>query len=249
LTLASAAQNAKKPQSKSDIASAPVAVPPAVLPLVTVIEVEAFNRANWYLMKSGNKDYHAKSGSEAAVELENWAKTPLGHDTPAKLIEEHRLISKNLPYLKGLAQRSVNPLIYTEVPIRLASKDGALVAIISSVASRNVYNTLRLDAKERAAKEITDSILPEIRYLAASLSPDYRYYGVIGIYGTKDLSKEDDEAKGELVALVASAGSCRKLANAEMTEEDFVAVSDVYIVDRDDLAASVRKVKITLGKD
>ena len=128
--------------------------------------------------------------------------------------------------------------------MRFASKDNGLVLVEASVGSDNVYNTLRLETKERAAKEIVATILPAIKQFRGINVPDVKSFGVVAIYGTKDFSAPDSTPRPEVVALVASVENCRKLDQAEITEEDFVASSDIYLVDKD--SADARKVKISL---
>jgi hypothetical protein len=231
-----------------------------LFPVAKVIEVEAFSLDNWNLafssrnpdlpteMRTRLQKYIPKNGEEAMADLDKYIDEKPGADWGTNLVAEHTMISKNQSSFEALVKVSLKPLLYTESPIRLASHDGSLTLILSSMGSENIYNTLRLEAKERAGKEIQETVLPEIKQFQVINIPAIKYFGVIDIYGTKDFSEPDSTPKPELVALVASVQNCRKLANAEMTEEDFVAASDVYIVGKIAID-QVRKVKVSLGKE
>ncbi len=221
------------------------------LPVATVIEAEASSRTDWDLtIAYRHKDYPPKGAQQAVEDLDKFvlSKPEPGGNSP-RLLAEHLLMGKYHTDLDRLVSVSLGPLLYTVTPARLASKDGELTLLLTSIGSENVYNTLRLDARERAAKEIQATVLPELKQFRVVTAPAIRNFGVIVIYGTKDFSEEDSTPKPELVALVASAGNCRKLIAATMTEEDFAASADTYIVDKDQVLADVRKIRISLGND
>lgn len=245
VTLVSNGQSVHRPQSKTR------AVPSLNLwPVASVINVEASSKNDWSLAFAyGNKDYRPKTGEDAAADLDRYINDRPTADWGAKLVAEHTLISKNRSTLDSLVKVSLKPLLYTSSPVRLASQDGRLTLLLTSMGSENIYNTLRLDAKERAGEEIQKTVLPEIKQFQVVNSPAIKYFGVVVVYGTKDFSEEDSTPDPEIVALVAPVENCRKLADAEMTEEDFVSASDEYIVDRDDATNQVRKVKASLGKE
>jgi hypothetical protein len=245
MALVSSGQSAQRPRSKTR------AVPSLNLwPVASVIEIQAFSRNNWSLAFAyGKKEYQPKTGEDAATDLDKYINERPGTDWGAKLVAEHTLISKHRSTLESLVKLSLNPLLYTSVPVRLASHDGSLTLLLTSIGSKNIYNILRLKAKERAGEEIQKTVLPEIKQFQVVNSPTIKYFGVLAVYGTKDFSEPDSTPEPELVALIASAVNCRKLANAEITEEDFVATSDVYLVDRDEADDQVRKIKVSLGED
>jgi len=239
--LTCSAQTSQKNGSAKRLNSTP-------LPVVTIIQTEAFSRTLWELAFLGDdRKYRRKSGEEAAADFKNFADGKAAPDDPPRLSAEHTLITRNRDQLAQLASVSLLPLLYTETPIRIASKENGLTLLLASLGSKNTYNTLRLDARQRAAKEITSSILPEIKQFRVISSPSIKNYGVISIFGSKDFSDDSSSPKPELVALIASASACRKLLGAEITEEDFVALSDIYILDRDQIGNEIRKVKISLA--
>jgi len=247
LSVVSAAQTATKhlPQATSQAAS-------KLLPLVEVIEVESDARTEWDLAAASDTgDHRPKSREEGVADINKFiAMRVTADNTRRGLVAEQALFKKHRDSLSKLVSVSPRPFLYGETPVRFASKDGALTLLLTTLVSQNVYNTLRLDAKQRAAKEIEDTVLPAMSVFSlVSSTADIKSFGVIVVYGTRDFSETDSilSRKGEVVALVASADRCRKLGQAELTEEEFVDSADVYLVDRD-MIGGVRKVKVSLGE-
>jgi hypothetical protein len=166
-------------------------------------------------------------------------------ETRPDIVDEWDLIEKYQADVIRLV-RVTGPFLYTEpgVPVRFALKDNNLTLILASLGSTNVYNT-RLDAKQRATREIQETVLPAIRRFAVVASTDIKNFGVMVAYGSDD-SSEEPSTRAEIVALVASSERCRKLADAELTEEEFVDTADVYLMDRDSVS-EVRKIKVSIS--
>ena len=246
LSLSSGTQTVRERQPKSE-AHAPI----KLFPVAKVIEVEAASRTRWSLAFAydDKEGKYKHSGEDAVGDLEKYINEKPGPDWSPGLVAEHVLITKDRTDLEALVRASLKPLLYAQTPVRLASSDGGLTLLLTSLGSENVYNTLRLEAKERAAKEIQKTVLTAIKQFRVITSPGIKNFGVMVVYGTKDFSSPDSAPEAEAVALVAAAATCQKLADAEITEEEFVASSDVYIVDRDDITNQVRKVKISLDKE
>lgn len=220
---------------------------PKPMPIAELVEVAAVNKTDWSLAfayESVEEKDKPKGGETAASDLSAYAAEKPGPDWGPKLTAEHTLIVRNQAVLTRFLRQVTKPLIYTQVPVRFASKEGGLVVVETSVGSHNIYNTLRLETKERAAKEIVATVLPAIKQFRGINVPEVRGFGVVVIYGTRDFSAPDSTPEPEAVALVASVENCRKLDQSEITEEDFVAASDIYLVDKDSFDA--RKVKISL---
>ena len=95
-------------------------------------------------------------------------------------VAEHTLVVRNQTVLSRFLRQITEPLLYTtgQSPVRFASKDNGLVLVEASVGSDNIYNTLRLETKERAAKEIVATILPAIKQFRGISVPDVKSFGV-----------------------------------------------------------------------
>ena len=257
LPLASFAQTAKKQQPK------PLSPDPSkFLSLLEVIDVESFARTLWELAANRNvlaahPEDKPKTPQEAASDIDKFISAKVGtepwtpsasadprHEGRRGLLAEQALFKKHRDSLSTVVGSTLRPLLYSEIPARFALKDGALTLLLTTLDSENVYNTLRLDSRQRAAKEIDAIALPAIERLSTVRAPDVKYFGVIVAYGTRDFSQEDSSKtpEAELVVLVAQADRCRKVSDAELTEEEFVDTADVYLVD-----GGVRKIKVSLN--
>ncbi len=119
----------------------------------------------------------------------------------------------------------------TSYPITFGSNpDGTTVMLTGGIVSDNVYNSLRLTLKQRAAKSIENEILPAFKNLQGAMSdPKIKYYGFISVYGCKDLSEEDRSSDGEVVTIVASALNIKKYIDATITDDQFIKLSQVYV--------------------
>jgi hypothetical protein len=230
-------------------ASSPIA---KLFPIARVISTEALSRTDWKLAFAyGEPDEKnkPKSAERAVADFEEYLSEKPGADWGVGLTAEHSLMVQYQKDLKQLIRMNMTGLLYTGKPVRLAKGDRGLTLLVSSLGSGTTYNTLRFESRERAAQEIQKTILPAIKRFDVITTSAFKSYGVIAVYGTKDFSEKDSIPEAELVALVASPENCRKLANAEITEEEFVSGSDIYIVDSTDPTGDdVRKVKISLSK-
>lgn len=241
LSLACAGQAVNKPTPNHASQSAP-----KPMPIAELVEVSAYKNS-WdlaFAFNSVEEKDKPKSGDTAASDLSTYVAEKPGPDWGPKLTAEHVLIVRNQAVLIRFLKQVTKPLLYLDLAVRFASKDNDLVLVETSVGSNNIYNTLRLETKQRAAKEIEATVLPAIKQFRGINVPGVKSFGVVAVYGTKDFSAPDSTPKPEAVALVASVENCRKLDEAEITEEDFVASADIYLVDKDSFDA--RKVKISL---
>jgi hypothetical protein len=223
-----------------------------LMPLVEVIQLESFARTEWALAAySETGDHKSKSSEEAAADLDKFIAMRVTPDNTRRgLVAEQALCKKHHASLSRLVNASPLPFLYTETPVRFASKDGAITLLLTTLYSSSVYNSLRLNAKQRAAKAIEETVLPAISAFSfASVGNDIKNFGVVVAYGSRDFSESDSilNTKAEIVAVIASPDKCRKLSDAQLTEEEFVAGADVYLVDRD-LIGGVRKVKVSLDE-
>jgi hypothetical protein len=250
------AQTTQKQQTaKGSAKSAVKAAPPTVrLDLVAKVIGDLWpTKNNWSLTVQYHKEGYPPKGADVATAdidkiIDLRRKARAAKENRPDIIDEWDLIEKYREDIAGLLSVS-GPLLYTGLPVGFALKDNELTLILESLGSTNVYNTLRLDAKQRAAKEIQDTVLPAIKRFAVVKSTDIKNFGVVVVYGSKDFSDESDvlNTKAEIVALVASSERCKKLAAAELTEEEFVDTADVYIIDRDTIK-DVRKIKASIGE-
>src|ERR1019366_4927248 len=218
---------------------------PKLMSLADVIDAESFSRTQWELAGSEPEKYHAKTQVEAVADLNAFIGKTVTRDERRGYMAEHALFVKYRQSLTELVSLSPRPLFYLETHIRFALKDNSVTLLLTTLGSNSVYNTLRLDAKQRAAKEIEKTLLTAMKSFEFVKAAGIENFGVLGVYGSKDFSESDESPKAEVVALVARIDRCMKLAHAQLSEEEFVDTADVYLVDRD-MIGGLRKVKISL---
>jgi hypothetical protein len=245
-------QSVQRQQASKGPAKAPAAAVPPMLDLESVAKVVGGfmiccdTKQLWSLtVQYHDKLYPPKDGEHAAADI-----SEIVHENRARRAlklppDDGDLIEKYQADISRLLFHFSAPLLYNREPVRFALRDNNLTLILASLGSTNIYNTLRLDAKERATREIQATVLPAIKRFAIVSSTDIKNFGLVVAYGSKDFSDELS-TEGEIVALVASSDSCRKLADAELTEEQFVDMADVYLIDRDTIF-DVRKIKVSIG--
>lgn len=236
---------AVKPATKQQPVRQPTQAPSQLLSLTEVIEVESFSRTVWEL-KLRYKKEPPKRGEDAVQAIDDFIKNKPEKDERRGLILEHRLFMKHRDSLARLVRYNLKPFVYFNVPVRFALKDGSLTLLLVGVGSTEVYDTLRLTAKARAAKEIQATIFPILKQFDLVSPGDMKYYGVLAVYGSKDSSDDSElSIKPEVVVLVAPVDKTKKFIASAMTEEEFLDAADIYLMDRDTLSG-LRKVKVTL---
>lgn len=127
-------------------------------------------------------------------------------------------------------------------------KDSALSLLFSGVVSDNVYNTLRLTAKERAAKVIATYILPALRIVAEDFNTkEIKYFGFSCVYGSKDFGNDEPNGtKAEFISFLAPSDLVRKYNSSDITESELVNAADIYISDRDMQLREIKKIRIAI---
>ena len=208
-------------------------------------------KTNWNLTVNYHDERYPPKGADRATAdidavIDIRRKERAAKETRPGTIDEWDLIEKYRADITKLFSVS-GPLLYTGLPVGFALKDNGITLILESLGSANVYNTLRLDSKQRATKEIQETVLPAIKRFAVVDSTDIKNFGVVVAYGSKDFSDESEvgNLEAEIVALVASSETTKKLAAAELTEEEFVDAADVYLMDRDTIK-ELRKIKVSI---
>jgi len=120
------------------------------------------------------------------------------------------------------------------LPFSVVSYKGARCLVLTSSTS-DTYNTLRLTAKQRAAKALSAQVLPLLRSLAKTFSSaNVPQYAVFAVYGTRDFSlPENDGLESEVVGLVTPKRIADAYIQADMTDRQVVAGSAVLLSERE----------------
>ncbi|MEP6466162.1 MAG: hypothetical protein ABJB05_07635 [Parafilimonas sp.] len=224
-----------------------------------VFEVANFDRTRWELYAK----YH--STEDAPVKAENviadidkyLSKVPTTDGRNGE-IKEYNLIKKYRDNLdstfRGLQLLSRDQLgefmydIGVSLPVEFGLYgDTALSVIISGIFIDKIYNTLKLTSKQRATKVVTTYILPSFKALSENFTnKEIKYFGMTCVYGSKDFTDESTLAtKSEFVAFIAPVSLIRKYVSGDLTEDELVEASDVYISDRD-MVTDIKKIKIVI---
>jgi hypothetical protein len=137
------------------------------------------------------------------------------------------------------------PLKFTrQNPVHFAEKNGGLALIVGAIRVDSVYNTLRLPDRARAGKVATEYLIPTLRRVPSELyNGRVSYIGVYAVYGKRDFSDEASSPKGEFLAVVAPVSAIKQLSASEITNEDFVSRSDVYLGDSNDFSKITMKLE------
>jgi hypothetical protein len=222
---------------------------------------DAFIRARlvdgtyWSLYaKHNEKKYSPTKAEDVMTDVDNYLEVTPSVNKSQGRIKEFELIKKyrNNIYttfqgLKLLGTDQLGEFFYEDsyLPTHFAMYgDTALSFIITGVFIDNVYNTLKLTARQRATKVLTTYILTSLTAFANSFhGTEIKYLGMACVYGSKDFS--DDDTKEEFVGFIAPVKLINKYIAGDLTEDDLVNGADVFIGDRD-MSVGVKKIKITL---
>jgi hypothetical protein len=190
-------------------------------------------------MVSFLKQPHAlKSTSGASTDFKSWLDRNKGGGEMS-MGECYPNISRYAPALINLldALRSEKVgFLYSEndMPFRVCAKEKSEGLILSSVGTDEIYNTLKLDQRQRAAKEFHSTAMPIlVKMRTALLETPAEFYGVIVSYGSRDFSHEDIgglDIRPDVLVVVTDRENGRSLDEGKITEDEFADKSDIYLL-------------------
>ena len=125
--------------------------------------------------------------------------------------------------------------------------DTALTLIISGIYIDKNYNIQTLTSKQRSANVITSYFLPKFRNLVSSLSEnEVKYFGMACVFVSRDFSdKSYVSASAEFVSIIAPKNLITKYVAGDLSEDELISSSDIYICDRD-MKGAIKKIKISI---
>lgn len=128
------------------------------------------------------------------------------------------------------------------VPFEFQQRDGDVVLLLDGLSVSTVYNTLRTTERTRASKAVSSYILPALKKLPEKFPPTrIVYLAFVVAYGARDLTSSEP-ASGEAVCLVVRVDQCGKLVSGEISDDEFLENSDVYLAN----ASGFSKLKIKM---
>ncbi len=203
---------------------------------------------NWqlYLLKQSG----AKTSSQAKEDLQDWLTS--GHSPQGVpraefdlVYKYRRSLSMLLDSMKYIGDED-GELLYKkgDIPFLFADHEGSLTLVVSSIASGEVYNTLRLNGEARAYKVAVATALPVIRDISEAFESDeIRYFAIEVCYGSRNfLEDEKWDTHGEALMLVVLSKEAREYDAAQITREDFLGKAEAYIFNSQ--AAAVEKIRL-----
>lgn len=217
------------------------------------------NRINWELYgKFHHQEYKPVEAENVIEDIDKYlSKIPTTNEQNGET-KEFNLIKKyrnnfdtTFRRLQFLGSDQLGEFIYDKgrrIPVHFGLYgDTALSVIISDAFIDNIYNTLQLTSKQRASKVVTTYILPSLKAFALSFTnKEIKYFGMTCLYGSKDFSDEGTIAiKAEFVGFIAPCNLIRKYVSGDLTEDELVDESDVYVCDRD-MVTDIKKIKIVI---
>ncbi|NNV57359.1 hypothetical protein [Limnovirga soli] len=119
--------------------------------------------------------------------------------------------------------------------IVLKKETGESVLILNALKSDDILNTLKLTAKERAAKEAEAWILPALNEIPDDLDKlGLKTIGINIVYASKDFSDDSYGAtKAENLVVLAPIIQVKKYKNGDITENQLLKLSEAYMCSRE----------------
>jgi hypothetical protein len=124
--------------------------------------------------------------------------------------------------------------------MRFGNRDGKLIAIVTSLGSRTVYNDVRTTERTRAADIVSKFILHYVPALLSDVTATgATELGIVVAYGHRGPSDQFWD-KGETIVFVVSLDACKKFAAADIAEEDLLNQAEFFMINGTEL----KKVRI-----
>jgi len=182
------------------------------------------------------------SGVQAAQDFQvalPTAKGPTGAAIASRALE----LTKELeaPGRKYVYFEGTSPITVVETP-------NESIVLLGPLALDTVFNTLRTTARERAATVVTSEALPALKSLVAAIGTTdvFPRLAVTVVYGSKNLAGQSDvlNLKAEAVTIIAPRLLLLGFSKGELTEDEVVEKSDIFLMDRDD--TGLKKIRLLL---
>ena len=187
------------------------------------------------------KKYHRRSSSEALGAMavaETSATEPDRQFLSAYGSAIHSLISDlNYPGYDSVG------LLYSSRPVDFFTNNGKTCMDFGTIASDEVYNINKLEAKERAAKAVNSMVLPVMSPLSRAMKDsEVEVYEIAITYGAQDFAGQGI-IYGEGVYMLIPKDVCENFADSKITDQQLLDQSDIFLDEKD---APVKKVSLTI---
>jgi hypothetical protein len=130
-------------------------------------------------------------------------------------------------------------------PVSILFKDEGRIFFIQSIFIDDIFNTVKLSARQRAAKVISTYLINCLKESSSIISDkSISFFASGAAYGCKDLLEDNSSIEGEYVYIISSRIMIEKYSLGFISEEDLVNQSSIFLREKDNF--SLKKVKISL---
>jgi hypothetical protein len=128
------------------------------------------------------------------------------------------------------------------IPVEFLENNKEAALLFPPISTGTVFNSLRTTERTRAATGLTDFVLPLLRRMPSEMDDgQVKLIAVAAIYGVRDFLNSADVPSGEAVCIVVDISTALRFAKGDITDDEFVAASDVYLAK----GGEVSKVKLS----
>jgi hypothetical protein len=150
-------------------------------------------------------------------------------------------------YLLPIASRQTDSTYLCDgflTPVRIARKDSGLCVVFTGLVSNAAYDSYSHTARMRAETVMQALLLPCMKSLGMfAADTAFDYIGIAAYYPTTANDSTADVP--EMLMIVSPRAVCVKFSQEEITEDELLDRSDVFMADID-TPSDVRKIKIEL---
>jgi hypothetical protein len=185
--------------------------------------------------------------SEAIERVNNMSTDKLRGYPPSSIVDlvsEFKLYCGEVGYfMSGFGLD--DPDIPSKSVVRFFEKDGEDGILVSKLFGNSVYNTNVTTHEERLEERVKSCILPKIKPIHESLNDtSIDYYGISHFYGAEDPS-DYGSPSAEMIVVVIPKNVASNFSSGEITDEDMMESSEVY-VKRSDMTAEYIRTSVDL---
>lgn len=134
-----------------------------------------------------------------------------------------------------------------EIPVHFFEhKNQLIMCHISNIVVEKLSDKKNYSSHERASKVLASFLLPSLRSLKPMLELDIPYIGLSYLYGANNTLEL--KVVGEYISVVSSTKVIKDYLNGMLTLNEFLALSDIYLSDRN-MGAELKKTNIFINEE
>jgi len=133
------------------------------------------------------------------------------------------------------------------MPLSIIQTDTGKVFFLSGLFTDNIYNTLKLTSRQRAAKVLSSGLIEKLGTMNQMITDKtIKYFAIGAVYGSKNFAESDGVMPvAEYVFIISPRSLIIKYTLGAITVDEFVNRSSIFLSDRDNFGANI-KVKIVM---